>query len=68
MVRAVTAGVLELLVLVDDLNAMVVLLDRGVAADSGEVTVHNDRGRRVRATHLGTWRGGVGAIGNLQSR
>lgn len=66
--RAAAAGVLELLVLVDDLDAVVILLGGGIVADGSEVSVHDDRGCRVRAADLGTRRGGVGAIGNLQSR
>ena len=42
MMRAGTVGVLELLVLVDDLDAMLILLRGGVVADSGKVAVHDD--------------------------
>ena len=37
---------LEQLVLVDDLDAMLVLLARGILADRGEVGVHHQGGRR----------------------
>lgn len=42
VVRAVRAGVLEFLILVDDLDAVLVLLGRGLLAHGGEVAIHDD--------------------------